>query len=71
MAQAAGGPSSNKQASSSLPGVRTVLCDDGQGVAGGVPGQAGGAAGQQPLLQALALVHVPDYDSLVAGASRR
>lgn len=48
-----------------------VLCDDCQGVVGGVPGQAGGAAGQQPLLQALALVYVPHHNRLVAGASCR
>jgi hypothetical protein len=46
---------------------RTVFGDNGQLVAGGVPGQAGGGARQRSLLQALAFVHVPQDQGLVGG----
>ena len=48
-----------------LPSTLTVLSDDRQLVLVRVPGQPCGAAGQQPLLQACALVHVPQAQSLV------
>ena len=44
-----------------MPKLLTILCDDGQRILSRVPGQPGGAAGQQALLEAGALIDVPQH----------